>query len=168
MRLYIARLVARTPPQTRCPPPATHIPPQVNPIQLVVLFAEHGVELSELPPQLWQAAKTVVLPLGKLMGYVARYPQYYETATAGQPEPYSPRAASGDATEAEQGAAEVEVAGAKEEAVGAGDAAVVEEAVGEEVEEVQAEAGDETGVCGGQGRQGTCAGGGADAEEAQA
>lgn len=149
----------------------------MNPIQLVVLFAEHGVELSELPPQLWQAAKTVVLPLGKLMGYVARYPQSYETATAGQPEPYSPRAARDD--DAKQGAAEAEVARGEEGVAGAVEAgaavseeeAVVEaevvEAVGEEVEEVQVGSGGEAGVCGGEGQQGTCSGG-ESAEEAQA
>ncbi|GIL86998.1 hypothetical protein Vretifemale_15100 [Volvox reticuliferus] len=88
---------------------------KVNPMQLVLLFADYGLTLADMPEPLWLAAKKFLVPLARLLGFRSHYPEY--VSNSGQPQP---------------------VGQAAEEAVAAA-TTVVEPVVAEEADNVQGE-----------------------------
>ncbi|EFJ42059.1 hypothetical protein VOLCADRAFT_97969 [Volvox carteri f. nagariensis] len=109
---------------------------RVNPMQLVLLFAEYDMTLAELPPQLWAAARKFLVPLARLLGFRSRYSEY--VSKAGQPLPVELTAAAAPAVEVPATAAAAAVEKVSESGGGLEDVAAaveVEVDVGEEEEE---------------------------------
>ncbi|KXZ51338.1 hypothetical protein GPECTOR_13g826 [Gonium pectorale] len=68
---------------------------KVNPIQMVLLFADSDAVLTDVPPLLWKAAVNLVPPLARAMGFRTRYPEY--VSKSGLPTPVGVPAAAADA-----------------------------------------------------------------------
>lgn len=58
--------------------------PEVNPLQVILLYKEAGVVLADLPPALWKLVEPPLAWFARTVGYRHEYPQYTSTGTGGR------------------------------------------------------------------------------------